>query len=135
MRHIIAAVAVTLLLLTLPFAIASSTDDETAEDRQAAREARAAERAAHAEARSAALAGLRENWTKLHESWEAESVSIKAACRAAEKDENATHDEKVDAAHCIRDGYRAWRELHREDFRALKQSFRAFMSLGRGHAA
>lgn len=144
MRSILLATLMAALLVATPVALADDDDDndrradrrEKWDDRRDAaeerREARASHRAADDENRSALFASFKENMTILHEAWRADSAAIREACKAL-LPENATKAERKEAAHCVRDGYREWRALHREDIHALRDAFKSLMQFGRGH--
>lgn len=96
---------------------ADGADDENETDDDDARGRGHAKRAFRAEFVSQ-LAQLRASWLE-------NATAIREACHAAEKDENATKEERLDRAHCIRDGYHAFFETLRELLRDLRASRRA----------
>lgn len=53
-------------------------------------------------------------------SWLENATKVRADCHAAEKDDNATKEERLAAAHCIRDGYKAFFEHLRADREAAR---------------
>jgi hypothetical protein len=105
----------------------ASHDDADPAARHAAREEAAANRTALFERFMTRLEAIRASWTE-------NATKIREDCRGDFDHEDATKDERLARAHCIRDGYADWRAEHRADLRELREELRAlFSARGRGH--
>lgn len=65
-------------------------------------------------------AAFRARFHELRESWHENATKIREECRESKPDANATKEERRDWAHCIRDGYKVWFDLFREERRAAR---------------
>ena len=63
--------------------------------------------------------------SELRDAWRNDTAALREQCRAAAIDhENATKEERLAWAHCVRDGYRALRMAWHEDMRDARDEFR-----------
>lgn len=63
--------------------------------------------------------------SELRDAWRNETAALREQCRAATIDhENATKEERLAWAHCVRDGYRELRMAWHEDMREARDDFR-----------
>lgn len=104
-------------------------DNETNDDNESSHANRSSGRNA---TRDAARDAWRENHTTLRDSyvtrlhamkaaWRENATAIREACHNTTLDmSNATKDEREARAHCIHDGYKAWRGLHRVEMKELR---------------
>lgn len=97
-------------------------DDESGESHGLSAESRAAWRENHTALIDSMIAQLQ----ALRESWKENATAIREGCHTADLDhKNATHDERVSHAQCIRERYSEWRADHRADLKELREQLRA----------
>lgn len=75
--------------------------------------------------RPAHVAALVERMAALRASWHEGATKVREDCRAQALDDNATKEERLAYAHCIRDGYRELRAAHHADIRAARADWKA----------
>lgn len=126
MRTILILCLVSLTLLTAPVVLADrgddadTTDDERRASATARHEAKIAWRENLTANRTAAWESFATSVATLRGSWHENTTATASACHSVTLDkENATKEERVAQAHCVRDGHRAWRILHSDEIRAL----------------
>lgn len=78
------------------------------------------------ENRTAARESYAENRTALMETFVARLQSVRASwLENATKVREDCHADNESAKHCVRDGYRSWREAHRVEIKELRAELRA----------
>lgn len=98
-------------------------DNESADDRGRKLDAN---RTAWRENHSAMIEGFVAQLKALQTSWHENATKVRESCKSATFDkENATRAERLARAHCIKDGYAAWRAEHRADIKELRDEMRA----------
>jgi len=105
-------------------------------DKSAERANRTAARESFAENRSALLETFLAGLHAKRASWHENATRVREACHNATFDApNATKEQREERAHCIRDGYSAWRAEHHADMKELREQMRALLAAfhpGRG---
>lgn len=147
MRAVILPLLLAAALLAAPVALAEGSDDrrrdgESKEKAFAARaeqagnddnkSARAEERAAFRDNRTALFDRVIAQLHALRESWHENATKVREGCKSADIDHrNASKEDRTAHAHCIRDGYKAWRAAHSAEIKGLREELKLLLDARR----